>query len=438
MQIISILVFLLILTVIVSLHELGHFMSAKKFGVYCKEFAIGMGPKVWQKQKGETVYSIRLIPMGGYVQMIGEDGELFSIKKGDNVWLTFNDEGKISDIHYTEQAEGATQAAVVALQKANQPMELTYIEGGVEKKALTTPLVTCTDSSGNTLDLVANDRQFNYLPPLKKIVVLTAGVMMNFILALVVVFIATWLSGVVVDPIIATDTTTDVSNQFAANDRVLRINDYTINDAESLTNYVRSHKGESAAVLVNREGEEVVLHRTINEVEGARVTQNGEERFTYGVLGVTYARDHWNIGKIVQGAWHSFIGFFEYVYVVLLGLFTGKISFLNLTGFVGIAQQTNAVISNAAASSSGVSQIAHVLGSILSFTAFLSVNIGVMNILPIPALDGGRVVFALYELIFRRKPNPKFETYFNVAGFILLIGLFVGITILDIMRQVNP
>jgi len=434
MFIISILIFLIILTVIVSLHELGHFLTAKKFGVYCKEFAIGMGPKLWQKQKDETSYTIRAIPMGGFVQMIGEDGELFSIQKGDIVWLAFNDKGHISEVHYKNPGKATTEARVVEFRKTKQPMKLTYIEAGTQKTAQTTTLLTCYDADGNTQDLVANDRQFNYLPPLKKIVVLTAGVLMNFALAFVVVFVATWIGGVTVDPIIATDTATDVSSQFEAGDTVIKIDEQQIQDADTLTAYVRANSGKNVQIIVERQGQEVVLTRTIHEATGERITDAGVESFTYGMLGVTYQRNHIHLLKIFQTAVASYFSFFEYVGFVLVGLFTGKISVMNLTGFVGIAQQTNNVITMTTPNVSVLTQLREIVARLFNFTAFLSVNIGVMNILPFPALDGGRVVFALYELIFRRKPNPKFETYFNAAGFVLLIVLFFGVTILDIMR----
>jgi len=437
MSIISILVFLLILTVIVTLHEAGHFLTAKKFGVYCKEFAIGMGPKLWQRKTSETTYSIRAIPMGGYVQMIGEEGELFTIKKDDIIWLKFNETNQVSEIYYKNPNNSAVEVRVVSLARSKQPMELTYIESGIEKTAETTALVTCYDADGEQQDLVANNRQFNHLTPLKKIVVLTAGVCMNFLLAFVVLFVATWLAGVNVAPVIATDSTTDVANRFEANDRILRVNDQMFSDATTLTNYIRQNSGKKVDVVVDRAGHEVVLHRAITEATGQTLTEQGVETFTYGILGVTYQRDHWHLLKILEVTMQTFFGFFEYVYFVLVGLFTGKIALTNLTGFVGIAQQTDMVINTGVGNVDPFGQFIEVLARIFNFTAFLSVNIGVMNILPFPALDGGRVLFALYELIFHKKPNPKFETYFNACGFILLIGLFVGVTVLDIIRLLN-
>jgi len=434
MLIVSILVFLLMLTVIVSLHELGHFVTAKKFGVYCKEFAIGMGPKIWKKQKGETLYSIRAIPMGGFVQMIGEEGELFAIKQSDIVWLVFNDAKQIREIHYKKPQTDAIEVSVVSLQKTKQPMELTYIEAGIQKTAATTALVRCYDAAGNAQDLVANNRQFNYLAPLKKIAVLTAGVVMNFILGFVVVFVATWIGGVNVSPVIATDAITNAPQRFEVGDKIVRIDEQSVTDVDMLGRYVREHKGKTVAIIVERAGQEIAIQRQIQEAKGERLSSNGVEQFTYGVLGITYQKDHWHLGKILQVAFSSFIGFFEYVYFVLVGLFTGKIAFTNLTGFVGIAQQTKMVINSASPNVSGLAQFSETVARVLNFTAFLSVNIGVMNILPFPALDGGRVMFAIYELIFRRKPNPKFETYFNAVGFVLLIALFLGVTILDIIR----
>ena len=435
MMIITIFIGLLMLTAIVSIHEAGHFLTAKKFGVYCKEYAIGMGPKIWQKQKGETVYSIRAIPMGGFVQMIGEDGELFTIHNGDQVWLTFDEAEKVKRISYTKPEYEAVAVTIVRFEKEVQPIQIVYTIDDVEKQAEGASLITCYDTDNVEQDVVANNRQFNHLPPLKKIVVLTAGVFMNFVLGFVAVFGATWLGGVNVEPIIATDAHLDASSeQFQVADKIISIDGQTFDTLDELTAFIQAHANKTVTVTVERAGTEEQVKRKISEATGQSLSTNGIETYTYGVLGITYQRSHHHMGKILTATLSAFWGFFEYVYFVLVGLVSGKIAVTNLTGFIGIAQQTNAVLTASTTSIDFGGQTREILGRVLNFMAFLSVNIGVMNILPFPALDGGRAVFAFYELIFRRKPNPKFETYLNAFGFILLIALFISVTFLDIKR----
>ncbi|GBU10435.1 regulator of sigma-W protease RasP [Erysipelotrichaceae bacterium] len=439
-SIFSVLVFLLILTIIVYVHELGHFLTAKKFGVYCKEFAIGMGTKIWGRQKGETLYSVRALPMGGFVQMVGEDGELFKLNRDDQVWLEFSKNDKIAKIFFVQPqgVEMAIFVKIVALEKAVEPMSMQYVYNDELLTAQCENIVYCYDEKEDEQWIVANNRQFTNIKPSKKIIVLAAGATMNFIFGFIFLFASTWIGGVNIAPIIATDMSENTATSFVVGDEILSVDGKTFPDFSALQTYIKANPSKEVIIKVARDAKEVEITRTLIASESQQVTKNGVEVKTVGLLGVTYERNHTNIIAILKESIHAFIGMFEYIFFVLLSLFTGKIKLTNLTGFVGIAQQTNMVITAQTAAISLGAKMAEIGARLLGFAAFLSINIGAMNLLPFPALDGGRIVFALYEVIFRKKVSAKLETYVNIAGFLLLIFVFIAITIQDVIRLFRP
>lgn len=433
-QILSVLVLLLIITIIITVHEWGHFVTAKKFGVYCKEFAIGMGKKIFSRQKGETEFTIRMIPMGGFVQMIGEDGEVDeTLTPGDTVWIRLNTEGKIKTIAQKEM-DASQEVEIISFSHDVQPMVLTYAYEDTIIENECENLVTYIYADNQEDDVVAKDRQFTNLKPWKKIIVLAAGATMNFILGFLCILTATWIGGVNVEPIILQDgLATEQVNAFEVDDKIVAIDGVPM-DLTEVTSFVQGNAGKTVEVTVERNGKTVDLKREIQTQQKVELTKDGETEVTYGVLGVRYKPNHTNVFAIFGKSIHNFIEFFQSVFLTLISLFTGKVSFTQLTGIVGIAQQTNMMIAAPTVATSGFAVFGEVFTRMLTFTAFLSINIGIFNLLPLPALDGGRIVFAVYELIFRRKASKKLEMYINAAGFLLLIGLFVMVTFMDIGR----
>jgi Predicted membrane-associated Zn-dependent proteases 1 len=442
MIIISVIIFLLSLTIMVGVHEFGHFATAKKFGVYCREFAIGMGPKIWSKQKGETTYSFRAIPMGGFVQMVGEDGELFKISKDDEIWLIINSENRISEISYQKpENPEAIFVKVIKFSKETEPMKLFYLHNNERRTSQTESLITCYDKDNSQEYIVANNRQFNWLPPLKKIVVLTAGIFMNFILGFILVFAATAINGVTVDTIISMDTaelSTNIGDRFEPNDEIIGINGVFFSNYEEMIRYVRARPGQMVNIqverVINNRPTIIMLKREIVAIAAQELTDEGINDFEYGALQVKLQRSHTAFGKIISVAFEEYLGYFQYMFYVLGGIMSGTISLSSMSGFIGIAQLTNAVLTQETLAPSELQRILETVARMCNFIALLSVNLGVINLLPFPALDGGRVVFALYELITRRKPNAKLETYANIIGFALIIVLTISITFMDISR----
>ena len=436
-MIISIVVFILILTVTITVHEWGHFKTAQTFGVYCKEFAIGMGKKIFSRQKGETEYTIRLLPMGGFVQMIGEDGEITNeVHAGDTVWIKQNAEGLITTIYaHANDAPDTKAVEVIAFHNEVEPIRLEVSMDATTTTLECLPLVTYYDKEQYEQWVVAKPRQFTNIKPWKKIVVLAAGATVNFITALLFIFVSTWISGVTVDPIISQDLYAKElgTSALIAGDTITHIND-TAMELTEITSYVQENPGKEVTLTVERDGKSVEIKRTIQEIASEEVTSEGVVPYTYGALGIQYARNYTNIAAIIAATFTTFFGIFQQVFYTFVSLFSGKVSPTQLTGFVGIAQQTGAIIAMPTTSINILPKLLEIFGRLLFFAGFLGINIGALNLLPIPALDGGRIVFAIYEMIFKKKASPKLEMAVNAAGFLLLIGLFIMVTFLDIGR----
>jgi len=342
---ITILITLLIIAVLVLVHEWGHFIAARKIGIPVWEFSIGFGPRLLGRKKDGIEYSIRLIPLGGYVRMAGEE-------PGD----------------------------------------------------------------GNVPD------GFNNRKPWEKMAVSFAGPFMNFVLALllfVYVYSVVGVPQASPEPLIGqvvAGTPAEAAG-LKANDRVLAINNKKINSWEELTASIASSEaGKPLPIKVQREGQVINLKvkPVVNENTGVP---------SIGVMGaINYEKQ-----GIINAVKIGFQQTYELTVLLLssLGmLVSGGASIGDLAGPVGITK----MVGDAA-------QVGSVL--LLSFTAFLSINLGVLNLLPIPALDGSRIMFALVEAIRRKPLEPEREGFIHWLGFMFLIMLMVVVTFNDIIRLIK-
>ncbi len=340
MFIFNILYFIIALGVIVLVHELGHLIVAKSNGVYCHEFSIGMGPLLVNlgKDKTGTKYSIRMIPIGGYVMLAGED----------------NDQ---------EQ-----------------------------------------DKS------IAPDMLLNNKSPFVRFKVLIAGSTMNFILPLVLLLFIGFFGGV-------TDSSTqiDVIDNYPASisgiengSYITAINDHATEDYDSLVD-----------VLSSIEGEQVVVSYTYDDI-----SYKIDVRLDNGMLGITQHRVKFKLFASIKYAIITTLKLILSIIMTLYILFTGQASVNDLSGPIGIYTMSSQVLSFGLLSS-------------LMWINYLSVNIGFMNLLPIPALDGGRLVFVIYEMITKKPVNKKVEETFLMIGVLFLLSLFILVSFNDIIRVLN-
>lgn len=341
-MILTIIFAIIIFSIIIFVHELGHFMTAKWFGVKVNEFAIGMGPAIFKKQKGETLYSLRAIPMGGFCQMEGENGD--------------------SD----------------------------------------TP------------------RSFTSKPAYARLIILAAGAAMNVLLGFVVCLAMT-VTNVVSDggisvPIVGS--VVEDSNAFGVlqeGDRVLKINGESIHtqrDASSL-----SLDENAANIVVRRGGKELSFEIVPTE----HALSDGSSRY---IIGYTAAKTK-NVFWILKESLFETVWMVQMVFLALKMLILGQASVSDLSGPVGVVTAMN--------TAAGFGFM-----NLVFLAAFIAVNIGVMNLLPLPALDGGRIFFIIVNAIlalFRVKPlDPEKEGVVHMIGMLLLILLMVFVTWNDITR----
>lgn len=344
----TLILFLLILGLIVFIHEFGHFIMAKLFKVYIYEFSIGMGPVIHQhKGKDNVMYSIRALPIGGYVSMAGEVAE---------------DDDKV-------------------------------------KKS----------------DFLCNK------PWWQRIIIFCAGVFNNFLLALVLFFIIAMAWGArVTEPVFSEITPNSAMDIAGAEvgDRIISINNKKVTTwdrAQILL--IEKSKDNNYQIVVERNGQQKTLNVTPEIVKD----EKGKESKVYGMT-VSSRVEHGFVAAI-KYAFHKFVSIFDTMILTIGGLFTGKISITALSGPVGIYT----IVGEARTAG---------LFSLLYLVAYLSLNLGFINILPFPAFDGGHVLFTLIEVIIRRPVNKKVEAVLHFIGFILIFALMIAITIHDVWRLV--
>ncbi len=341
MNIVTIIGAILIFSVIIFVHELGHFLAARIFGVTVHEFAIGMGPVLWKKQGKRTLYSVRAIPMGGFCQMEGEDSE-------------------------SEDA-GA----------------------------------------------------FRNKKPWKRLMILAAGAAMNLALGFVVVLVLVASSAITNGGIASTVVETVLPESSAAEflqpgDKITQINSETVHIMRDLSFALSQNGGKEATITVERDNERFT--KTFTPME--TTYEDGSKGY---LVGFNVAVKPASIGSIIHEAFFQTVWMVKLVFVSLGMLIRGQAGINDLSGPVGVVSTMSAV-----------AQAGWL--DFLFFAAFLAVNIGVMNLLPLPALDGGRIFFTLIEMIFRKPIPPEKEGWVHAAGFVLLILLMVYVTFQDIVR----
>ena len=355
----SILFAILLFSFLIFVHELGHFLAAKAFGVQVNEFSMFMGPVLWKKQKGETLYSIRLIPIGGFCAMEGEDGD--------------------------------------------------------------------SDSP----------RSFTSAAWWKRVIILVAGAAVNFVagLALFAVvyapaknFIVPVLEHVETGSLIGAFET-EVG--FKAGDRVLEVDGeriYTYSDFSTvlqLNNDKENNPRNLHDIVLLRDGQRVVLEDFPMQKSSFR-NEDGSSELRYGI---TFGSVKNTLPELMKHVWNNAMSNVQLVRLSLKMLLTGKAGLKDVSGPVGIVQ----IMSETAAQSSSTF---YALMNMLNIGGLIAVNLAVMNLLPIPALDGGRIVGVLLttavEAVTRKKLNPKYEGYIHAAGMIALLALMGLILFKDI------
>jgi len=336
---------------IIAIHELGHYISARVLNVKVNEFAIGMGPKLLSKQGAETLYSLRALPFGGFCSMEGEHEE------GDE----------------------------------------------------------------------PDPRSFLSQKIWKRIVILASGSFANFIAAFIIILILTaGATGFMGTTIMEVDDRfpSEGASELMAGDKIVALNGERLFYYDDFVLFLRINADKPVTLTLNRGGELIEYQRRAYMVDG-------EEQFRYSI---TFNSINANIWETLKYSTYQMYSFVRMIRLSIGMMISGSASIRDVSGPVGIVSAMNTIGQQAPTTFAAI-------GSIIFFTAFIGVNVAVLNLLPIPAMDGGRILFTfitwVIEKITGKNLDPKYEGYINTVAFILLIGLSVLVLYNDVLREIG-
>ena len=337
--------------VLIAIHEFGHFSAAKLLGVKVNEFAIGMGPAIFKKRRGETLYSLRCLPIGGYCAMEGEDED------------------------------------------------------------------------------TGDPRSFTVQPGWKKFIILVAGSFMNFLLGLLIVLIIYSSAAGFYSPVISgfvDGCPYEGESALQVGDEIYKIDGHRIYFASNVST-ILSRGGETHDIVVIRDGEKI-------ELEDFALTPQEYEGYSSPMYGFSFAVEDATFWNTLKYSWYNTLDFVRTVWFALADLVAGAVGVDELSGPVGIVSLINDVGQSAESAKMAISDIAY-LG------AFIAVNIAVMNLLPLPALDGGRVFFLILNgavhLVSKKRIPARYEGYVHATGMVLLLALSAYVMYNDIARLIR-
>ncbi len=348
-----IIIAIIIFGILIAIHEFGHFTAAKLCGVKVEEFAIGMGPALFKKQKGETVYALRILPIGGFCAMAGEDEE--------------------SD----------------------------------------------------------DPRAFTNQGFWKKFVILCAGSFMNLVLGIVLILIMYAGAQAFVTPTIdhfMDGCPYEGTEAMQAGDTFYSIDGQRIYLVSDVSSFLMRGDGVYDIVML-RDGEKVELKDFALTTKTYAEYANDGPKYGF-VFGYTEA----TFGTKLEYTWNTTLEFSRLVWLGLGDLINGKVGLKDMSGPVGIVDMMNEVGQQAESTKAAADNLLYI-------SAFIAVNLAIMNMLPIPALDGGRVflmiVTVIIEAVSRKKLDPKYEGYIHLGGMVLLLGLMALVMYNDIAKLIT-
>ncbi len=345
-NVLLVIISILLFSLVIFIHELGHFMTAKLSGVRVNEFAIGMGPAIFKIKKKDTLYALRLFPVGGYCAMEGEDTESTS-------------------------KDAFSQKSVF-----------------------------------------------------KRILIVASGAIMNIILAFVFMVVVTAQQPQFASTKISKFSENATTSQYGLKpgDTIKSIDGYNVSTFTDINFMLAVNKNFTSDIIVDRAGEEVKL-------SGVKFATREEKGKTVLVRDFYVFPIERNMGTVIIQSSKEMGSNIRITYATLIGMVTGKLSINEVSGPVGLVS----VISTVASEGLKVNFLA-ALNNVIMVMMLLSVNLGIFNLLPIPALDGGRLVFLIIEAIKGSPVNPKYEGLIHTAGFAMLILLILFVTVNDIIK----
>ena len=338
---------ILIFGFIILIHEFGHFIAAKLNGVKVNEFALGMGPALFKKKFGETVYALRLFPIGGFCAMEGED----------------------------EESE--------------------------------------------------DDRAFGKKSVWSRIIIVVAGVVMNFILGFIILVLNISTAGNITTTTISwfEDNAMSHSTGLEIGDKIEKINGMSIFTANDISYQFSNDEDGKFDMVVLRNGQKTELKD---------VTFKTDKKSMHIDFKVKPQKR--TVGSVLSQSCKMFATDSRLIFISLRDLIKGKYSLKDLSGPVGIVDSIDNVVDNSKNEETGSIDWSSLWLTMSAFSAFITINIGIFNLLPLPALDGGRLVFLIIEAIRRKPVKPEHEGWVHAIGMILLFGFMIVVTVSDIIK----
>ena len=413
-KVVSIIAFILIIGLVIFIHEFGHFLAAKRHKVGVVEFSIGLGPRMFSFVRKGTRYSVKWIPFGGYCLMQGDESFLaedaLSGSKSGKERKSMAEKAVVTNVEGLEPSVPETE---------HEPAETAAVQEEEPETII-----------GPETDVGDDEHAFNKKSVWIRILVIAAGPAFNFILAMILALVFVAMVGVTTTELggIAKGYPSEEAG-LRAGDVITKLDHTSVHLFEDITLYMAMHSGETLEVTYVRNGETktTTLTPRYSEEDG---------RYLIGIMSKG-RQEHLNIGEVLKYGWYEFCYNTGVVIKSLGMLVTGKASFNDLSGPVGMAGMVNEIVEGVDADTQGEpfwTKVYWVLVNLISFTILISANLGVMNLLPIPGLDGGRLIFLFIEAI-RGKPVPKkHEGIVTLIGFALLLLLMVAVFFNDIRK----
>ena len=414
----GIIAFIFIFGVIVVVHEFGHFYFAKKAGILVREFAIGMGPKIFAHiGKDGTAYTIRMLPLGGYVRMAGWGEDKTEIKTGTPVSLTLNEEGVVTRVNLSDKVLDNTSLPMnVTSFDFEEKLEITGLVLDESKTFQVDHDATIIEEDGTEVRIAPLDVQYQNASIWGRLMTNFAGPLNNFILGILTFILFFFLQGGVPDVTTNQVTVTDGGALQAAGVetgvRILEINGQQVSDYKDVSNILAqvNEKAKEAPVLnllVEEDGKEKTLQVTTIKDQG------------YFRLGVSPYLKTGFVETIVGGFQEA--GATALLIVNALKNIIASFDVKQLGGPVAIYNVSSQ------AAEGGILPVLRLL-------AMLSINLGIFNLIPIPALDGGKILINLIEAIRRKPLKQETESYITLVGVAIMVVLMLVVTWNDIMR----
>ncbi|HEM4953744.1 TPA: site-2 protease family protein [Streptococcus suis] len=414
----GILAFIFIFGVIVVVHEFGHFYFAKKAGILVREFAIGMGPKIFAHTgKDGTLYTIRILPLGGYVRMAGWGEDKTEIKTGSPASLSLNEAGVVTRINLSgKQLDSLSLPMNVTSFDFEEKLEITGLVLEESKTYKVDHDATIVEEDGTEVRIAPLDVQYQNATVWGKLITNFAGPMNNFILGILIFILLFFMQGGVANPSSNAVSITEGGALQAAGvvtgDKILSVNGNTTDSYTEVATIISKAATDATTapsfdLVVEHDGKTRHVSVTAEQVDGAYR------------IGISPILKTGFVDKIVGGFQEA--GATALRVVTALKNLIANFDVKQLGGPVAIYK-----VSSQAAEFG--------LVSVLGLMAALSINLGIFNLIPIPALDGGKIVMNILEAIRRKPLKPETESYITLAGVAVMVVLMIVVTWNDIIR----